>query len=159
MFRLLFAALIVVVWLIPAQALHADETDAQLIARLERRIPALMKDGDVPGLSVALIRHGEVVWHRGFGVTNVQTGASVTDDTVFEAASLSKPVFAYAVLKLVDRGVIDLDRPLKQYLPGLYGSADDPRLGLITARDVLRHTTGLQNWPNGALKTFFTPGE
>ena len=144
---------------LPAQPLHTDETDAHLIARLERRIPALMADGDVPGLSVALIRHGDIVWHRGFGVTNAQTGTLVTDDTVFEAASLSKSVFAYAVLKLVDRGVIDLDRPLERYLPGLYGSADDPRLRLITARDVLRHTTGLQNWPDGALKTYFTPGE
>jgi len=144
---------------LPAQPLHTDDTDTQLIARLERRIPGLMKDGDVPGLSVGLIRHGEVVWHRGFGVTNVQRGDVVTDDTVFEAASLSKSVFAYAVLKLVDRGVIDLDRPLNQYLPSLYAPADDPRLSLITARHVLTHTTGLQNWPDGALKTHFTPGE
>ena len=144
---------------LPAQPLHIDETDVQLAARLEQRVPALMKDGDVPGLSVGLIRHGEVVWHRGFGVTNVQTRELVTDDTVFEAASLSKPVFAYAVLKLVDRGVLDLDRPLNQYQPDLYASAADPQLGLITARHVLTHTTGLQNWPDGALKTYFTPGE
>jgi CubicO group peptidase (beta-lactamase class C family) len=143
---------------LPARPLHTDDTDVQLLARLEQRIPALMKDGDVPGLSVAVIRHGEVIWHRGFGVTNVQTGALVTGDTVFEAASLGKPVFAYAVLKLVDQGVIDLDRPLDQYLPGLYGPAGDPRLGLITPRHVLTHTTGLQNWPAGELKTYFTPG-
>src|SRR4029079_2261464 len=117
-----------------------------------------MKHGGVPGLSVGLIRHGEVVWHRGFGVKNVQTGDLVTDDTVFEAASLSKSVFAYAVLKLVDQAVIDLDRPLSQYLPSLYAPAEDPRLSLITARHVLTHTTGLQNWPDGALKTHFTPG-
>lgn len=182
MFRLLLAALVLVVRLssphavgtpadvdaasasfqslaLPAQPLPADETDVQLIARLERRVPALMKDGDVPGLSVGLIRHGEVVWHRGFGVTNVQTRQLVSDDTVFEAASLSKSVFAYAVLKLVDQGVLDLDRPLDRYLPGLYGRADDPRLRLITARHVLTHTTGLRNWSDGALKIYFTPGE
>jgi CubicO group peptidase (beta-lactamase class C family) len=144
---------------LPVQPLQVDEPDVQLIARLERRIPALMKDGDVPGLSVGLIRHGEVVWHRGFGVTNVQTRELVTDDTIFEAASLGKSVFAYAVLKLVDQGVIDLDRPLSDYVPGLYGPAVDPRLNLITARHVLTHTTGLPNWPDGALKTYFTPGE
>jgi len=144
---------------LPEQLLHVDESDVRLVARLERQMPVLMKDSGVPGLSVGLIRHGEVVWHRGFGVTNVQTGELVTDDTVFEAASLGKSVFGYAVLKLVDQGVIDLDRPLIQYLPGLYGPADDPRLSLITGRHVLRHTTGLQNWPDGALKTYFTPGE
>lgn len=161
MFRLLLAALVAIgLSTCPsAQSPHTDETDAQLIARLERRIPALMKEGDVPGLSVGLIRHGEVVWHRGFGAANAQTKALVSDDTVFEAASLSKPVFAYAALKLVDQGVIDLDRPLIEYLPNVYGTAADPRLRLITPRHVLTHTTGLENWPRGALTTHFTPGE
>lgn len=118
-----------------------------------------MKAGEVPGLSVGLIRNGTLAWHRGFGVANVTTGEAVTDDTVFEAASLSKCVFAYAVLRLADAGRFDLDRPLIRYLPGIYGASDDPRLNLITARHVLTHTTGLQNWPQGTLKTYFTPGE
>src|SRR5687767_11453377 len=72
----------------------------QLIARLEQRIPELMKEGAIPGLSIALIRNGGVAWKHGFGVKNTKTNDPVTDTTVFEAASLSKPVFAYAVLKL-----------------------------------------------------------
>src|SRR5215471_2846444 len=73
----------------------------QVIAKLEQRVPQLMKDGDVPGLSIALLRDGELIWRHGFGVKNTKTNEPVTDDTVFEAASLSKPVFAYAVLKLL----------------------------------------------------------
>src|SRR5262245_3170506 len=66
----------------------------QVIAKLEQRIPQLMKDGDVPGLSIALLRDAELVWRHGFGVKNTKTNEPIADDTVFEAASLSKPVFA-----------------------------------------------------------------
>src|SRR5262245_21458007 len=83
----------------------------QIVARVEQRIPQLMKDGDVPGISIALLRNGELVWHHGFGVKNTKTNEPVVDTTVFEAASLSKPVFAYAVLKLVDAGKFELDKP------------------------------------------------
>jgi len=120
-----------------------------------------MKRADLPGLSIALIRNGAVVWRHGFGVKDSMTRETVTDDTVFEAASLSKPVFAYAVLKLVDAGKIDLDRPLTEYLPGNYDVGPDPRLSRITARHVLSHTTGFPNWRGGdpILKIFFAPGE
>lgn len=120
-----------------------------------------MKDADVPGLSLALLRGGELVWRRGFGVKNARTKEPVTDSTVFEAASLSKPVFAYAVLKLVDSGKIDLDEPLNRYMPGRYDVGDDPRLDRITARHVLTHTPGFPNWRprDGALRIHFTPGE
>jgi len=143
----------------PAPPLQTKTEQAQIIARLEKSIPPLMKEGGVPGLSIALARNGELVWHRGFGVKSVKTNEPVNDDTVFEAASLSKPVFAYAVLKLVDAGKFDLDKPLNQYLPGDYDVGDDPRLGQITARRVLSHTTGFPNWRSGALKIHFTPGE
>src|SRR5215471_12239255 len=131
-----------------------------LVADLERLIPDLMKKADVPGLSIAVIRDAQVMWCRGFGVANVETRQPVDDNSVFEAASLSKPVFAYAVLKLVDAGKLDLDTPLTRYLPGAYVENDD-RLNLITARIVLSHRTGFPNWrPQGQpLKIHFRPGE
>src|SRR5215510_6636200 len=139
--------------------LRTKTKQEQIIARLEKIIPLLMKEGTVPGLSIALVRNGELAWQRGFGVKSVKTNEPVNDDTVFEAASLSKPVFAYSVLKLVDAGKFDLDKPLNQYLPGDYDVGDDPRLGQITARRVLSHTAGFPNWRRGALKIHFTPGE
>lgn len=131
------------------------------VARLEQVIPSLMKEGEVPGLGIALIQKGEIVWQQGFGVTNVKTKEPVTTDTIFEAASLSKPVFAYAVLKLVESGKLDLDTPLNKYLPGNYDVTDDTRIGQITARHVLSHQSGFPNWRpnNGSLRIFFTPGE
>ena len=131
-----------------------------LPSQLERIIPQLMKEGDVPGLSIALIRDAKVVWHKGFGVKNDNTKEPVGDSTVFEAASLSKPVFAFAVLKLVDSGKLELDKPLAAYLPNAY-MQNDKRVNLITARMVLDHTTGFQNeaGPGRPLKIYFTPGE
>ncbi|HEX8139848.1 MAG TPA: serine hydrolase [Pyrinomonadaceae bacterium] len=132
----------------------------ETLAQLERVIPQLMKDGEVPGLSIALVRDGKLVWQRGFGVKSALTNEAVTNDTVFEAASLSKPLFAYAVLRMVDRGLIDLDAPLTKYLPGPYVEGD-ARLNQITARMVLSHRTGFPNWRarGGPLKIHFTPGE
>jgi CubicO group peptidase (beta-lactamase class C family) len=136
--------------------------NSQQIARLERDVPHLMAEGEIPGLSIAVVRNGKLAWSRGFGVKNSETREPVGDNTVFEAASLSKPVFAYAVLKLVEEGKLDLDTPLNKYLPGTYDVGDDPRLDQITVRRVLSHTTGFPNWrPRGdkTLKIYFTPGD
>ena len=132
----------------------------RITSRLEQQVPGLMKEASVPGLSLALVRDGEMIWQRGFGVKNAQTKEPVTDSTVFEAASLSKPVFPYAVLKLVDAGQFDLDKPLTEYMPGPYDVGGDPRLNQITARRVLSHSTGFPNWRQaGPLKIYFSPGE
>ncbi|MEO6977945.1 MAG: serine hydrolase [Mucilaginibacter sp.] len=83
----------------------------------------------------------------------------VTSNTIFEAASLSKCIFAYAVLRLYDRGLIDLDKPLLSYI-GKYDHFDqaDPRYQKITARIVLSHKTGLPNWSRrGPAKLMFPP--
>ena len=81
----------------------------------------------------------------------------MTYDTVFEAASMTKPVCAYIVLRLVDRGVLKLDTPLYTYLP-YEDIAYDDRYKLITARMVLTHRTGFPNWRSGKLDIKFTPG-
>jgi CubicO group peptidase (beta-lactamase class C family) len=130
------------------------------IPQLERDIPELMKKAGVPGLSIAVIRGGKTAWLHGFGLKEVKTGQPVTGDTVFEAASLSKPVFAYAVLKLVEAGKLGLDVPLTTYLPKPF-IAGDERLAKITARLVLSHRTGFPNWPGdgGSVSIYFTPGE
>jgi CubicO group peptidase (beta-lactamase class C family) len=131
---------------------------------VEADVPGLMKQADVPGMAVVVVRGGKIYWQRSFGVKNVKTGQAVDENTVFEAASLSKPVFAYAVLKLVEQGKIGLDVPLTTYFakapqakPFVEG---DARIEKITARIVLSHRTGFPNWRNDdVLKIHFTPGE
>ena len=135
----------------------------EAIHHLEADIPVLLEKSDVPGMSIALIRHGKLVWSKGFGVGNSKTNKPVTSNTIFEAASLSKPVFAYAVLRLVDEGKLDLDTPLNKYLGNNYDVVDDDRINLITARHVLSHTSGFPNWRDAdgtkTLLIHFKPGE
>ncbi|HTC40230.1 MAG TPA: serine hydrolase domain-containing protein, partial [Candidatus Acidoferrales bacterium] len=142
-----------------AKAAAFHKPDKTTIAELEQQVPVLLKEGTVPGASLALIRGGKTYWVHGFGVRDAKSGQPVVEDTIFEAASLSKPVFAYGVLKLVDQGKLDLDAPLSKYLPKPYIEGD-PRLDKITARYVLSHRTGFPNWrPDAGLTIHFTPGE
>jgi CubicO group peptidase (beta-lactamase class C family) len=141
-----------------AAALH--KPDRGTVSALEQQVPVLLKEGTVPGASVALVGGGKTYWIHGFGMRDAKKGEPVLEDTIFEAASLSKPVFAYGVLKLVDQGKLELDAPLSQYLPKPYIEGD-PRLDKITARYVLSHRTGFPNWRNDgdALTIHFAPGE
>ncbi len=110
----------------------------------EMRIINAMDSLHINGMSIAVINNGTVVYQNGFGLANVQRNMPVTKGTYFEAASLSKPVFCFFILKLAQEGKIDLDKPLVQYLAN-ENIADD-RYRKITARMVLSHTTGLPNW-------------
>ena len=108
-------------------------------------LPRQMQALGVPGLGIAVVEAGELAWSRGFGVADAARGTPVEDATLWEAASLSKPVFAYAVLQLVDRGQLALDAPLVTYARPAY-LGQSPWIERITVRDVLRHTSGLPNW-------------
>jgi len=143
-----------------AIAARAGAADG-LVSRLRQRIPELMEQAGVQGVQIAVLSGGKTGWHGSFGLANAETKTPVTDASVFEAASLSKPVFAYAVLTLVDAGLIDLDTPISKYLPGRYDVGDDARLDLITPRHVLSHRPGFPNWRSGSdpLKIHFTPGD
>ena len=79
-----------------------DASSAVLIAELERQIPPRMEEAKVPGLSIAIIKDGKLFWRGAFGVKD--RGESVDNDTLFEAASVSKTMFAYAVMKLCEKG-------------------------------------------------------
>lgn len=152
--------------LLPASAQHASaESKAStlwdtLITSLGQQIPKLMEETVVPGVSIAIIKDAKLAWHRAFGVKDRASNKPVDDDTMFEAASIGKPVFAYAVMKLCEKGVMNLDTPLTKYTSERFLEGD-PRLDLITARRVLSHTSGFQDWRSEKepLKIHFTPGE
>lgn len=99
----------------------------------------------LPALSIAIINDGKIIYHRALGIADLNSYQKVNDQSLFEAASLSKPVFAYLVMKMVEKGKLDLDKPLYQYLP-FPEIAHDERYQRITARMVLSHTTGFPNW-------------
>jgi len=142
------------------KALKTDTPLETLVSDLESLIPQRMAEAKVPGLSIALVRDARLLWCQGFGVKSTVSRKPVTADTVFSAQSLGKPILAYAALRLCEKGLIDLDTPLTDYLPEPY-LPNEPRLKLVTLRYVLSHTTGFPNWrPEGKpLKILFTPGE
>lgn len=133
-----------------------DETH---VSRLQKRIPELMQQAHVPGMSIALIHDGDLFWSGSFGSKRADTPDAVNDSTVFQAASLSKTVFAYMVLQLVETGQFDLDTPLVRYWETDYVENDE-RDDTITARMVLSHTSGFPNWRprDDALEIHFPPG-
>ncbi|UCE22754.1 MAG: serine hydrolase [Candidatus Aminicenantes bacterium] len=122
---------------------------------LEKEIPKLMEMANIPGMSIAVIRDGKIFWSGAFGQRNRETNEPVDENTIFEAASLTKTVTAAAALKLVERGELDLDKTLAEYLP-YPRLAGDERYKKITVRHVLTHTTGLPNWGNRLIRE---PGE
>jgi CubicO group peptidase (beta-lactamase class C family) len=143
----------------PAQAIRVDHGPRwQPTADLLRNLPRLLELASVPGLAVAVVEDGQI-WTRGFGQAVEEPRQSVSDRTEFEAASLGKPVFAYAVLRLVDAKLLDLDRPLFEYLPT--PEANNPKMKRVTPRHVLSHTTGLPNWRQqpGPLEPALEPGK
>jgi CubicO group peptidase (beta-lactamase class C family) len=143
----------------PPAAATSDRALEALVQELEGRIPTLLRDARVPGLSMAILRDASVAWRRGFGIADHASKAPVTVDTVFEAGSTSKPVFAYAVLKLCERGILGLDTPLSSYKAAPWVTGDSSA-ALITPRHVLSHTSGLPNWRSAddPLRVRFAPG-
>lgn len=102
-----------------------------------------MKALNVPAVSIAAIRNGTLDWARAYGVSSLQ-GAPVSTKTLFEAASISKPVAALGVLKLVEEGKIDLDTDVNQYLKRW--RIPDNQFTVkqkVTVRELLNHTSGI----------------
>ncbi len=128
---------------------------------LDTFLKSQMDSIGIPGLSFALINDGQIVYHRTLGVTEVETNKRVSYGTIFDAASMTKTPFAFLVLRLAEKGILDLDKPLFTYLP-YPDIAHDERYKSITARMVLSHTTGFPNWrffnEDGKLDIKFTPG-
>jgi CubicO group peptidase (beta-lactamase class C family) len=145
----------------PFPVLDARQAAAldKLTAVLNKQIPEWMKTASVPGVSLVVIQRARIAWRRAFGETDAATRKSVTNETMFEAASMSKPVFAYVVMKLCEEGVLNLDTPLTKYTTERFLEGD-ARLDQITARQVLSHTAGFQNWRSDKdpLAIHFAPG-
>ena len=146
-------------------------------AAIDGEVSKIMTQTDTKGAAVAVIDHGKVGYVHAYGIRNAN-GDPLTTDTIMYGASLTKTVFAYTVLQLVDQGKLkldtpikdDLDKPLPSYgpdpvFPDKYGPykdlADDPRWEQITPRMCLTHSTGFSNFwfiePDHKLHIHFEP--
>jgi len=145
---------------------------------IDAKIHTLMTQTHANGMAVAIIDHGKISYVQAYGIRNPKNDP-LTINTVMYGASLTKTVFAYTVLQLVDQGKLKLDLPIKDDLdqplpayppdpvfPDKYGPykdlANDPRWEKITPRMCLTHSTGLHNFafvePDHKMRMHFDPG-
>lgn len=139
------------------------------------KIKSLMNDANVAGLCISIFNDNKPVFTKAFGFANVPEKIPLKTSTIFYGASFSKAVFAYIVMQLTEENIIDLDKPLVQYLPkplvdynipgfnrGYQHLKNDERYKKITGRMCLNHTTGFPNWrwfeADEKLKIKFEPG-
>jgi len=168
-------AAILALTVVSGKLMLAQETirrlDASTItsAEIDRSVAELMKAAEVTGAGIAIFNHGKIAHLKAYGFRDNEKKLPLTVDSVMSAASFSKVAFAYLVMKLVDGGKIDLDRPIYQYLPKplpeypRYADLEsDPRYKQITARMLLSHNAGFANWrwleDDHKLKIHFEPG-
>ncbi len=142
---------------------------------LTRRVQQLMQLANVSGIAISIFNNNQPVYSKTFGLADVQNKIPLTENSEMYACSFAKTVFAYVVMQLVQEKVIDLDKPLVDYLPkdltdytipgwrrGYQDLKGDNRYKNITARMCLTHTTGFPNWrwfeEDKKLKFKFSPG-
>jgi len=138
-------------------------------AEMDRTVSRLMNAAEVTGAQIAILNSGKIVYWKAYGFRQKEQRLALTNDSIMSAASISKSAFAYLVMKLVDDGAIDLDKPVCLYLPRplpeypKYADlAGDERYKRITARMLLSHTSGFANWrwleDSRKLRIHFEPG-
>lgn len=112
---------------------------------LEKVILEEMQKNQIPGLAIAVVHKQEILYARGFGTTSVEeNGVAVTADTLFRIGSVTKLLTATVIMKYVERGLLDLDEPIRGYIPWLH-LHDEEATSRITLRMLLTHTTGYIN--------------
>ncbi|HEY1023307.1 MAG TPA: serine hydrolase domain-containing protein, partial [Flavisolibacter sp.] len=145
-------------------------------ADLDRHVQRLQQAANVHGIGISIFNRNKVVYKKTFGFKRSDTKEPLQTNTNFYGASLSKAVFAVLVMKLVEEGILDLDKPLQSYLPRpIYdyepatrwhddyrSLRNDSLYKKITARMCLSHTTGFPNWrwdeKDETLRVKFEPG-
>ncbi|MEM1322350.1 MAG: serine hydrolase [Bacteroidota bacterium] len=131
--------------LIPKQGVLRSPFTSATTQQVDEFVESYQAYYNIPAVSLALIQDGELVYHQSYGVENNISKKSLRDEAVFEAASITKLVFAYMMNRLVQRGEFDLDKPLYESLPFPELEAY-PEYKLMTGRHVLTHVSGLPNW-------------
>jgi D-alanyl-D-alanine carboxypeptidase len=109
-------------------------------AGIDALVAREMGERAIPGVAIAVVEKGAIAIQRAYGVSNLETDTPMTTDSVFELASVTKPITATAIMMLVEEGKVRLDDPLT-----LYVDKAPPAWGPITVRQLLTHTSGLDS--------------
>lgn len=134
--RWIFTLLTCIGLLLPQAPAHAQEVDTSKVDQ----VFAAWDKPDTPGLSLAVVRDGQIVYSHGYGMANLEYGVRNTPTTIFHAASISKQFTAFAIQLLAQEGKLSLDDEVRKYLPELQVQGPP-----ITLRHLLHHTSGLRD--------------
>ena len=133
------------------------------LARIDEVLNADIQHGDIPGAVIAIARRGRLIYFKAFGYRDKAAGTPMTTDTIFNIASMTKPLTTVAALSLQEQGMLLIDDPVSKYLPGftdkkvaIENAGDTAITGLVSAnraitiRDLLTHTSGMIYGGRGA---------
>ncbi|WP_299762010.1 serine hydrolase domain-containing protein [uncultured Pontibacter sp.] len=160
--KILLTLLLLTILFLPTHAQTITKLDGSTTsgAALDQKINQLMQEAQVQGLAVTVFNNNQPVYKKAFGYKNYQAKEPLKTGTNLYGASLSKAVFAVLVMKLVEEGTLDLDKPLQTYLPqpiytfkpqtkwhdNFSDLENDSLYSQMTARMCLAHTSGFPNW-------------
>ncbi len=143
----------------PCSVAAATTPQDDLVARLERLTATLEEQRNalhIPGMALAIVKDGEIIFERGFGLADIESGRAVDGETLFAIGSSSKAFTAAVIATLIDEGTMGWDEPATTYLPWfqLPIQSDDAN-AMVTIRDLLSHRTGFTRmdglWAAGAV--------
>src|SRR5580700_11359681 len=155
--------LIALVFLFSANAVFAaDGSDiaprkeySEIVAILRPFIEGQLAEKRIPGLSIALVDDRQIVWAQGFGLADAKREKPATAETVYRIGSVSKLFTDIAIMQLVERGELNLDAPISEYLPDFH--PHNPFGAPITLRELMSHRSGLLREP--PVGNYFDPSE
>jgi len=120
----------------------------ELFGDVREKIVRLVEEGKVPSLSLAVVRNGEIIWEEAFGLANLEKKIIATPETLYPIGSATKPFTATALMILVQRGLVDLDKPANIYLGKVKLRSFEGDASDATVRRLLHHTSGLPMYWN-----------
>jgi CubicO group peptidase (beta-lactamase class C family) len=137
----LICCFLVIVWF----AMPSQETRSDKATSFDDFVSELMTESAIPGMAIAKIENGNVLFAKGYGLADIDTNRLVTKDTLFNVASISKPIMGIVLLQLVEQGKLELDKDINDYLTF---EVNNPHLEgeIITVRHLATHTSGIDDY-------------
>lgn len=140
----------------PIGAVEQGASLEEFTAYLDQRIPTLMKDYDIPGVNISLVKRAKIVCSKAYGYADLEKGRKLTIDSYCRVESISKSVTAWGVMKLIEQGKIGLDDPVEQYLVDWNLPESEYPKEKITIKRLLSHSAGM---PLGTIGVRYSPKE
>src|SRR5215204_423446 len=137
--------LVIAIWLTASVGYTQSNPFQKKVSIIDRYIDSLMESWNIPGLALGIVYKVQLIYSQGYGYRDIENKLPVESSTIFPIASNTKLFTATAACMLAEEGKINLDKPVRNYLPSLHFSNDELDAS-VTMRDMLSHRTGLPRY-------------